>query len=436
MLPEHIEIGVTHMSATTKAAGRLVTAAISLAVTAGLGLAAVPHASAAPEPTWRSGAGARAGAVSANLFGMHPASSVPRVPVGSVRLWDTGTRWAEMEPVKGQLNLAPLESRVTALRAAGVRDIMYVLGSTPAWAASSLSDRDLYGPGTSSHPADIGAFELYVAAVVRQFKGRITSYQVWNEANLSSFYRGTPAQMADLTLRVRTIVKANDPAAKVVAASTGTRLLSAYRGFYPRYLAELRARGWPIDAFAGHFYPASTGNAATRLTLIAMLKADLAKAKAPARPLYDTEINYGLKGPGPAFPDRDLEGASAAIAVSRTYLDSVRSGIARAYWYSWTPKNDLLGVTMYPGTVGAVTYSRVHSWLANSTFRGCVTSGTLTSCAFVKSRKAVTVRWTERGTRVVVVPPGARTACPAFGRCVAVKPGGRYVVTPMPVRFA
>ena len=109
------------------------------------------------------------------------------------------------------------------------------LGSTPAWAASSFSGVDLYGPGTSSHPADIATFELRDRRR-RQFKGRITSYQVWNEANLSSFYRGTPAQMADLTLRLRTIVKANDPAAKVVAASTGTRLLSAYRAFYPRYL--------------------------------------------------------------------------------------------------------------------------------------------------------------------------------------------------------
>ena len=374
--------------------------------------------------------------VPAALFGMHPTNGVPTVPTGSARLWDSGTRWAELEPVKGRLNLRPLEERVTTLRKAGITDIVYVLGSTPRWAAASLGSVDLYGPGTSSPPRNVADFERYVTAVVKRFKGRITAYQVWNEANLTSFWRGSPAQMADLTWRVKRIVRANDPRALVVAASTTTRLTSAYRRFLPAYLSGLRARGWPVDVFAGHFYPQSTGTPTTRLQLIGMMRRDLRAAGAPSKPLWDTEVNFGLKGPGPTYPDRDIEGATAAAWVARTYLDSVRGGVARAYWYAWTPPRDLLGITLYSGSRGAAAFSRAHAWLAGGTFRGCTTRGTYTSCRVVKKGVPAAVVWTESGQVRVTVPASVRWACPASGVCTRVTPGSRYLVGPVPVRLA
>ena len=165
-----------------------------------------------------------------------------------------------------------------------------------------------------------------------------------------------------------------------------------------------------------------------------MVKADLAKRRHPRGRSTTPRSTTASAGPGPAFPDRDLEGASAAIAVSRTYLDSARSGIARAYWYSWAPKNDLLGMTMYPGTVGAATYSRIYSWLASRLPR-LRDVRPLDVLHLRQEPQGLHPRWTERGIRVVVVPPGhgppARRSVAACGQ-----PGARFVVTPMPVRFA
>ena len=272
--------------------------------------------------------------------------------------------------------------------------------------------------------------------MVTRFKGRITSYQIWNEANLTSFWRGTPLQMADLTARVARIVRATDPGARVVAASSTTRLTSAYTKFFPAYLRALRARGWPIDAFAGHFYPASTGTPTTRLGLIALMRRDLRAARAPALPLWDTELNFGLKGPGPAYPDRDIEGPTAAAWVARAYLDSLRGGVARTCWYAWTPARDLLGITMYRGSRGAAAFTRVYGWLAGGTFRGCKTQGVYTACTVVKSGRAASIAWTERGQQRITVPAAVRWACPAGGACVRVSPGQRYLVGPGPVRLS
>ena len=90
-----------------------------------------------------------------DFFGLHVAaiaSSTPSVGVGAVRLWDAGVRWDQIETKRGQYNWAPLDAAVKNAEAAGASEILYVLGSTPKWAASTKSSTDLYGPGTASFP--------------------------------------------------------------------------------------------------------------------------------------------------------------------------------------------------------------------------------------------------------------------------------------------
>lgn len=78
---------------------------------------------------------AHAKPVSPEQFGLHVASlgagATPSVSVKSVRLWDAGVRWDEINPQKGQYNWAPLDRAVSAAEAAGATEILYVLGSTP-----------------------------------------------------------------------------------------------------------------------------------------------------------------------------------------------------------------------------------------------------------------------------------------------------------------
>ena len=96
--------------------------------------------------------------VPGTAFGQHVAGIATAAPTGiqltSVRLWDTGTRWDEVEPVRGQYRWDALDAAVANAEAAGATDILYVLGSTPQWAAKNPDLPGLYGPGTTSLPAD------------------------------------------------------------------------------------------------------------------------------------------------------------------------------------------------------------------------------------------------------------------------------------------
>ena len=90
-----------------------------------------------------------------------------------------------------------------------------------------------------------------------------------------------------------------------MAASTTVRLDAAFNRFFPRYLAALRDLGWPVDVLSAHLYPASLGTPDERAAFVAQVTDQLALAGAPDLPVWDTELNYGLSGPGPAQPPPD-----------------------------------------------------------------------------------------------------------------------------------
>ncbi|MDD2819284.1 MAG: hypothetical protein PHN51_10900 [Candidatus Nanopelagicales bacterium] len=73
-----------------------------------------------------------------------------------------------------------------------------------------------------------------MTAVVRRFGPSIDAYQIWNEANLTTFWQGTPRQMVLLTLEAKRIIRRLDPTAEVVAASSTVRLKSTFNRIFPR----------------------------------------------------------------------------------------------------------------------------------------------------------------------------------------------------------
>ena len=64
----------------------------------------------------------------------------PTAKFGTLRLWDSGTSWTSLEPVKGVWNWQALDTWVAAAEQHGVRDILLTLGQTPPWASSNPDD--------------------------------------------------------------------------------------------------------------------------------------------------------------------------------------------------------------------------------------------------------------------------------------------------------
>ena len=371
-----------------------------------------------------------------SLFGLHVNGAErgvwPTINFGSLRLWDNATSWTNIETSKGVFDWTNLDRAVSNANQNGVTDFLMVLSGTPTWATNQRNPISLPAPNASGVPANMADWDDWVRAVATRYKGKITNYQPWNEANLKTFYTGTPAQMADLTKRAHDIIKSIDPSATIVAPSTGLRLNGALQRFYPKFLQELKARNWPVDVWSAHTYPNSLGTTNDRRKLantwIDLLKA----AKAPNLPLWDTENNYGLGGPGTDFPEQDIKGTKAASWTAVTYLDALRLGISRVYIYQWGPYNDLWGIQYKDGAPGAIAMNTLQKWIVGTTYKGCKEAKRKVTCKFRTSDGVNQIVYSETRKKKFKVAKRYKQMCQLDGTCSAV-PANRKVRTKSPV---
>ncbi len=382
-----------------------------------------------------------ADAVQPTLVGMHiegvEAEAWASAPFGALRLWDNGTAWSQIELEKGKFKWDNLEGALNNAEAKGMKDIMMVLGTTPEWAARDITE-SVYPPypGANSAPKDFADWDNWVSAVVSRYKDRITSYEIWNEANLVDFFSGTPEEMAELTARAYKIIKDIDPEATVVSASPALRLTKAFDKFYPAYLKALAAKDWPIDVLAIHTYPTGEGDPVARGLLIGIVKKAITAAGAPAdMPLWDTELNYGLAGPGP-IPKTEITGAKAAGWVVRTYIDDLRYGIARSYWYIWSLRQiDLLGIQAFPGTDAEQGFFALENWVIGSSFDGCDEAGGAVTCNFSRDGQKSVVAWAQTGEAPYTAPAGTQLICDPLANCQESAADAQITLTEVPVRI-
>jgi len=377
--------------------------------------------------------------VPASLVGMHvegaEAGLWPSAPFGALRLWDNGTAWSQIEVEPGVFKWDNLEGILENAESKGMADVLMVLGTTPKWNASEMSPTDYPQPGAASAPKDLKAWDAWVTEVATRYKGRITAYQIWNEANLKNFWSGTPEQMADLTKRAYDIIKAIDPEALVVSASPSTRLTGPFEKFFPAYLDALAAKQWPVDVIAIHTYPTADGDPAARGAVIKKVQDYLKAASAPDLPLWDTELNYGLAGPGD-LPREEITGAKAAGWVVRTYIDDLRYGVERSYWYIWTQKPyDLLGIQAFPGSDGEQGFFALDNWVIGSEFEGCTEEAGAVVCTFSRDGVPSTVAWAQTGEAPFTAPEGAKLVCDPLANCTELAGGSPITLTEVPVRI-
>jgi len=381
-----------------------------------------------------------ANATPGSLVGLHiegvEGGAWASAPFGALRLWDNGTAWSQIELAKGEFKWDNIEGSLENAEAKGMSDIMLVLGTTPEWAAKEVNATDYPQPGAASAPANLADWDDWVSEVVTRYKGRFSSYQIWNEANLVNFYNGTPEEMAQMTKRAYDIIKAIDPEALVIAPSPSLRLSKAFNRFYPAYLTKLAELGWPVDVFAIHTYPSGDGDPVARGAFVKIAQDALIAAGAPELPLWDTELNYGLAGPG-EIPKQEIVGARAAGFVVRTFIDDLRLGIDRSYWYIWTLKPyDLLGVQAYAGSDGEQGFFAVDGWVTGATFDGCTEANNSVVCDFSRNAGAEkwVVAWAQTGEVSYTTPENSTLVCDPLANCLEAAGGSAITLTEIPVR--
>jgi hypothetical protein len=414
--------------------------AAATAVATAVATSAAPTAGAVgspAEPSLAARAPRGGFAVNTRLFGVHDANPVgagwPNAPVASLRVWDAGATWRDIEPEDGRYDFAKLDAMVDTAEAKGA-DVLVVLGQTPSFHAVNAAAPSFYGPGASSMPR-MSAWQRYVGAVAARYRGRPVIFQVWNEANVVGFWQGTPQQMALLTKGARDVLNVVNREAKLVAPALVTRL-SGQRSWLNKFYAQ-RVGGRPVasyvDAVSVQLYPMATGKPEDSMALLGVNRAILAR-HGVNKPIWNTEVNYGMTGK----PVAPLSGSRQAAYVARTYLLNAANGVQRVYWYGWETQS-IVNTRMVRSDLSSLTsagtaFATVADWMRGARINSCPVSANGTYvCTLTKTGTTRHVYWNPSRTVKVVTSGSATAYHPVDGSRQALRGGSTITVGPVPV---
>ncbi len=140
------------------------------------------------------------------FMGMHtlsPTRHWPALPFGSVR--PAGVSWGALEPARGQYDWHSLDTWVSESQKHNVQ-LDYVFVNTPLWASTRPNEPCIGKRVGCAAPPNLTDWEDFVQTLVKRYKGRISSYELWNEPNGSGFWTGSLPQMVELAARAYPII--------------------------------------------------------------------------------------------------------------------------------------------------------------------------------------------------------------------------------------
>jgi polysaccharide biosynthesis protein PslG len=258
------------------------------------------------------------------IFGNNVINEMPES--GPIRLWDSGVEWARLQAEPDRYDWSRLDDLVNR---AGNRSIMMVLGHPPEWAAAGGSDGRQASwmlPGSNRPPKNSAVWNAYVGAVVSRYKNSINTYQVWNEPADPRFYTGDFDVLAMYAKLAYRTIKDLHPSAKVVSPPLQPRRQAGWAKKGKALIESLAEQKYPFDIWAAHIYPQIGEGATAWVRDVRMVQ----KAIPDGKPLWITETNFNLVGPGNPYP----------VQKQKQLLDTIRLrcyalGIPRVYWYGF-----------------------------------------------------------------------------------------------------
>ncbi len=376
----------------------------------------------------------------AQFIGLHVGSnnllSQVSIPYGTLRLWDTGTGWSEINTAPGVFDFSSIDAFTGSGSLPAGTDFIYNLARTPTWASSDATDTTCDydtisgGPGQCWPPSDLNSdgsgadadWINWVTAVAQHNNSMgdpIKYYEIWNEWNIQLFWRGSAAQLVRMEQDARCVVEGPptgfscnnpnsvfpsgtglDPGAKIVspspvgAASTLDSVQTNLTTYFGTTVNGVNG-GIFSDVIGFHGYvgtQSSSDPCPTAENVITVMN-DLNGAVAgnPAesqvnlvnKPWFDTEDGWS-KAIDEGFTDPDRQ----AGFIARYNLLQFSLGVDRSYFYRWdSPTSDSAlwvspsGPIEEPGTA----YGEVYNWMVGATLSSsCSASGSVYTCGFTR----------------------------------------------------
>lgn len=311
--------------------GRLVRAALSAIVSSSLAVlaACAPPTQAPPPVTCASDdIGIAAGAPLMYLPDAELDRELDAVRAVGARWLRVDVDWSVVEPHRGQQNWSVPDRVVDRARARGL-EVLGIVAYTPAWA------RVAGGSDTHGYPADPAAFATFARQAATRYATRVHHWEIWNEPNLTSFFRPRAdiGAYVELLAAAAPAIKAVQPGARILngglapAVDDGTNISPV------TYVEQLYARGahryFDILSVHPYSYPALASDASTQSwnTFYRM------------RSMRDIMVRYG-DGDTPIWATEfgaPTGTASNAVSAQRQ-ADIIADGIAEARRLGWVQK--------------------------------------------------------------------------------------------------
>ncbi|WP_344534156.1 helix-turn-helix domain-containing protein [Streptomyces albiaxialis] len=400
----------------------------------------------APVPSVSSGAQGERGPdwsvtgekVPAAFFGLNLSTSTGEMPgfrAGSVRLWQSDSRWATLEPRRRHYEWDNLERMVDAAEKKKL-PVLFTIGGTPPWAAKSRKQSD-FADAVASPPDDLADWERFIGKLAERYEGRIEAYELWDYPNHPPSFAGSMKRLAEMVRRASKIIKRVDPEATVLCPSFGE--LWTERG--KTLLREFARTGafHHCDAAAFKLPPRrADGPPEESIELTEHVRELLYKEGVRRGPIWNTGPDRDV-----AFRDR-LDARRAWNYAVRFYLAGLYAwydGVRRTYFYSWGSSEVPLVLERLEGppSEAARRVARLQRWLDGAELGSCgmgVRMGLARdayTCRLTRGDTTLRIYWTKRGRAEVTLGKGARRVLRMSGATERARPGSRLAFGEEPV---
>jgi hypothetical protein len=320
-------------------------------------------------------------------FGIHVrqfgGSDKPRTPLHpeigykSIRLWDTGTNWRNIERSKGVFDWARLDDLVNKARKSGF-EILYCMGQPPNWATGGLTYGDSLRPSINTSgrlngypPVKLQDWADFVTTLAKRYKGKIKYYEVWNEPNNQPYFVGTIDELINLTKTAYRALKAVDSTIQVVSASP-TRSFKGVE-YMDAYLAGAKDY---IDIVGVHLYM-HPEQPEKQMDLIEAYKNVMTKHGIKNKPIWDTESTWHTyKYNGNQYKVSESNNTDvmppqlAASYIMRYFICHWALGVERTYFYGtdafWSALRIINKNNLSELTAAGHSFQRISSWLSGA----------------------------------------------------------------------
>lgn len=331
---------------------------------------------------------------------------------GSVRLWDSVTRWADVAPAPGQWDFERLDTYVGEARAHDAT-VLYTLGSTPRWASARPDESCSYGLGCAAEPVRLAHWEEYVRRVAQRYRGLIGAFELWNEPYFSDLARDRAEPVAFFSGSLANMVEMARTARRVLDQTSPGSLL-ATPGFVngPDRLDMFLGAGGKayVQAIAYHFYSADADRFVRQILDVREV---MRRHGVENLPLWNTELGvevYPEHSPMPPGVTQRLNRKDAAAHMAQFLVLGAAAGLDRFYYYAWDNERSGMVTARGERLPAYEAMARIQTWLIGARMKGCTSSKRgMVNCRGELGPQAFLIAWSDRpGEQSLRLPEGMK----------------------------